>query len=273
MAVFERRTGIAVCRVVAPPHGLCSELTASHLVRLGFEGLLLYGPGACFVLETDRGMSVLPHESSLAGWLPTDIAADGLPVLPRFALSPWPDDLPLRAFLGQPLIVSGHHGDLAPGVDVLARAAEQINSLDGVRWMSPTDIARSSFSTYRDGHTLRVRMLSRRIRVDVPPGISEVVIETPGLLSASTPQLAVSGRSFPPLLADSSVAVSEPIGVSGAGPIEIGLVCADGADPARIATPGRSATPYLRRLATEARDRMAPRIPPRYRSTRRDRAA
>ena len=80
------------------------------------------------------------------------------------------DDLVLRSFLAQPLILYAHHLDLAMGLDVLGEAAAFVNQEEGVRWGPSSDIARSSFVTRHDGTILRVRIYARRIELDVPDG-------------------------------------------------------------------------------------------------------
>ena len=50
-------------------------------------------------------------------------------------------ELVLRAFLDQPLILYGHHEDVAPGLDVLGEAAEDVNRLGETRWCSLGEIA------------------------------------------------------------------------------------------------------------------------------------
>ena len=94
----------------------------------------------------------------LAGWEMADQIAGGLPVLLRNGFKHPREDLALRAFLGQPLILYGHQHDLADGLDGLRAAAAQINALGPVRWDSLTGIARAGFQTRRDGERLHVRL-------------------------------------------------------------------------------------------------------------------
>ena len=73
--------------------------------------------------------------------------AGGLPVLLRadFALHPR-EDLVLRAFLGQPLILYGHHELLREGPSALTEAAAAIDRLGDVRWSSLAEIAGASIA-------------------------------------------------------------------------------------------------------------------------------
>jgi hypothetical protein len=86
-----------------------------------------------------------PREAGpLAAWGPVDLVAGGLPVLLRGQFDHPREDLVLRAFLGQPLILYGHHDLLAHGPDTLAEAAAQIERLGQVRWCSLAAIARAN---------------------------------------------------------------------------------------------------------------------------------
>jgi hypothetical protein len=260
VAGFEHRHDVRVCRVMAPPHGLCSEQTARQMVPLGFEGLSVSRPYPWYARRPMPWSARPPGESPLAGWRPADIVAGGIPVLLRLGLSPRPDGLALRAFLGQPLIICGHHDDLAGGTDGLAAVADEVNRLGDVRWTSLTSIARSNYSTRVDGATLRVRLFSRKVRVNVPSGIERIVVEVPVPPTAAALERVVCGGSSGSLDFGSSSAVSEPLTAEGSGPAEIALVRADAVDPGSIRPPAWRPHPVIRRLVTEGRDRLAPAV-------------
>ena len=149
-AAFERRTGIAVDRVMVPPHERLSEPVARALYACDYRAFTATRPYPWLADTLER--SWLEHPSGagpLVGWNQTEhIAADpsavasltpgpggGLPVLLRADFRHHPrEDLVLRAFLGQPLILYGHHDLLADGPDALARAAAEINRLGDVHW-------------------------------------------------------------------------------------------------------------------------------------------
>jgi hypothetical protein len=145
IGAFERRTGIAVDRVMVPPHERLSEPAARALLTSGFAAVATTRPypwvadtPAQFWLERPREIG------PLAAWRPVDVVAGGLPVLLRANFERHPrEDLILRAFLGQPLILYGHHDLLAEGPGALAQAAAQINRLGDVRWSSLAAIARA----------------------------------------------------------------------------------------------------------------------------------
>jgi hypothetical protein len=142
-ASFERRTGVAVERVMVPPHERVSEHVAWALRACGFQGLTTTRPYPWVADTLDRSwLARPPGAGALVGWEPVEALAGGLPVLLRadFRLHPR-EDLVLRAFLGQPLILYGHHDLLADGPDALAEAAGQIDRLGEVRWCSLGSIA------------------------------------------------------------------------------------------------------------------------------------
>src|SRR5262249_48984385 len=76
-----------------------------------------------------------------AAWRTVDVVAGGLPLLLRSSFEHPREDLVLRAFLRQPLILYGHHDTFADGLDVLAEAAADVNRLGDVRWQSLGAIA------------------------------------------------------------------------------------------------------------------------------------
>ncbi len=76
-----------------------------------------------------------------------------------------------RALLGQPLILHGHHGDFADGLDLLEQATADINDLGEVRWGPLDGVAGGAYATRRVEGMLLVRMYGRRVSIDIPPGI------------------------------------------------------------------------------------------------------
>jgi len=126
VAGFERRSGVVVRRVMVPPHGACSEAALRAMFKLGFEAACMSNPYPW----RDR----LPAPSPLVGWRPVEMVAGGFPVLPRYHIDRPREELVFRALLRQPLILYGHHWDLAQGLEVLEQAAEDVNRLGDVRW-------------------------------------------------------------------------------------------------------------------------------------------
>ncbi len=143
-AAFEQRTGVAVDRVMVPPHERLSESVARALHACGFQALTTTRPYPWVADTLERHwLERPPGAGPLAAWGPVDVIAGGLPVLLRADFHFPREDLALRAFLGQPLILYGHHDLLARGPDALAQAAGEINRLGEVRWRSLGAIART----------------------------------------------------------------------------------------------------------------------------------
>jgi hypothetical protein len=140
---FEQRTGIAVDRVMVPPHERLSEPVARALYACGFQAVTTTRPYPWVADTSDRSwLTRPPAVGPLAAWGPIDVIAGGLSVLLRADFREHPrEDLALRAFLGQPLILYGHHDLLAGGPEALAAAAAEIDRLGDVEWSSLGDIA------------------------------------------------------------------------------------------------------------------------------------
>ncbi len=264
IATLEHRSGLSVARVMAPPHGVCSEAALRAMFRLGFEAACISRP---YPWRDGR-----PAPSPLAGWHPTELVAGGIPVAPRQAITAAREDLAFRALLGQPLILHGHHGDFANGLDLLEQAAADINDLGEVRWGPLDRVAGGAFATRRLGETLLVRTYARRVSVEIPDGIHSVRIlaQEPlggagwhelsyaggGAQSGSVVRMSFkeeAGVSGPP-----SVGVSGPLGVDTAGTLDLELIAERPLDPLRVAAPRRKAWPLTRRLLVEGRDRLQP---------------
>ncbi len=143
-AAFEARTGLPVDRVMVPPHERLSEPVARALRAYGFAGVCTTRPYPWVANTPERHWLARPPAAGpLAAWNPVDLVAGGLPVLLRAEFEHPREDLALRAFLGQPLILYGHHDLLAEGPDALAQAAGEINRLGEVKWSSLGTIARA----------------------------------------------------------------------------------------------------------------------------------
>jgi hypothetical protein len=143
-AAFERRTGLRVDRVMIPPHERLSEPVSRALRACGFDALCTTRPYPWVADTLERHWLARPPDvGPLAAWGPVDLVAGGLPVLLRAEFDHPREDLALRAFLGQPLILYGHHDLLAGGPGALAEATAQINRLGDVRWCSLGKMARA----------------------------------------------------------------------------------------------------------------------------------
>jgi len=249
MDAFEAHSGLRAGRVMAPPHGVCSKLSLRTMLHLGFEAVCLS--------RSHPWLPATPADDVLAGWNPADLVAGGIPVMPRVPFGR-PDEIVLRAFLDHPLVVYGHHQDLAGGLAVLASTAELIDSLDGVRWSSPHDIARSNFATRREASTLAVRMFSRRVTIDTGAGVETLRVEVPCAGLEQEQVLVRCGATVRPLRPADGHWASVEMPIEGAGTIEIMLTGEDRVDPYRVAAPRRAVWPHMRRTLAQGRDRLLP---------------
>ena len=241
VASFELRTGLRVDRVMVPPHGMCSESAAAGLAAVGFDALCAIHP---------RPWSEeMPHDLILAGWEPATFAGPSA-VIPRFPLQSTSTDIALRAFTDTPIILYGHHQDVASGLDLLEQAAGRVNALGEVRWVSVGDIAASNFARHTSAETMRLRAYAGRVRVRLPAGVRELVVEEPAGANGT-----LRGWS----VADSTTSdFGAGVPVEDARELEIRLRTRREVDPRHVPVPRWQPWPRLRRTAAEVRDRAMP---------------
>lgn len=131
---LESEAKLKVSRVMAAPHGACSLANIAVLEELGYDAacisrgsLIHYNPGISWPASVGLRHAIMVRR---------------FPVIPRFRISfNCTAAISLAAFLDQPIIPVGHHDDLQGGLDLLAKVASEINSLDGVSWCSMAEIA------------------------------------------------------------------------------------------------------------------------------------
>jgi hypothetical protein len=251
IAAFERRTGIAVDRTMVPPHEECSQAAVEGLLRSGFEAITMTRPFPWLARPPRTWLARPPGADALVGWRPADFA-DGLPVLLRHPLlSRDAPELVLRAFLDQPLILYGHHGDLAEGgLDVLANAVSEVNRLGETQWCSLGEIAANHFETRGQGPQLSLRPLTRKTRMLVPDTVEQLLVELPP---------AHPGPAKERLIIDGQPAqLGDPIGVVPGSTVEIRLQSRDLVDIGAVPAPRRQPVALARRALGESRDRLLP---------------
>lgn len=248
---LENRTGLTVSRIMAPPHGVCSEHAMSVMLKLGFDGICVSRPFPW--------LDAPPGDMPSAGWFPADMVAGGLPVIPRYHLSKPFDDLALRALLGQPIVLYGHHDDCRGGLNVLADAASHVHSLGNVRWCSLQEIASTNFDTRLDSNVLHIRSFSNNIKFMVPRGVESVVLSAPPIHAGQLPvSLAVNGK--PPIdLCEYDV--DRRTGFEfrvPPGPVSVSIIRGMTVDWQKVPEPPWKPWPILRRVMTQGRDRLRP---------------
>jgi hypothetical protein len=244
---LERRAHVPVARVMVPPHGALAEGMARALFRTGYEAVCTNIPYPWL----DRP----PADRLLAGWDVAELVVGGLPMIPRFRLRER-DDLALRAYLGQPLVLYGHSEDLAEGYDVLAEAADDVNAVGDVEWTSPQAIAQGNYLVQEQGESTNVRLFTRRAHVLLPEGTRRLLVDLPASADGLEEiVIAPKGERGQP------VAVGESVDVAGQRVVDIRLTRRDAASPLFVPPPRGRPWPVLRRTLTEARDRALPRLP------------
>jgi hypothetical protein len=170
VASMERRAGLGVARVMAPPHGACSQTTLSEMAALGFDAVCV-SRGS--LRRHNRGA---PWTRTI-GFRPCDVIG-GLPVIPRFGLSTnCRNDILIAALLHQPIVPMTHHQAVADGYDLLDQTAAFVNSLGDVAWRDMETISRSLYASRLVDRRLHVKMLSKRVSVNVEEGTTEIAVE------------------------------------------------------------------------------------------------
>ena len=243
---FEARTGLQVDRVMVPPHGMCSKSAAAALAALGFDALCALHPEPWTERPDSRRL--------LAGWGPATFAG-GSAVIPRMPLYCSRSEIALRAFMDSPLVLYGHHEDLASGPDLLEQAAARVNALGDVQWMSLGAIAVSNAELRATGDTVAVRPYAGRVAVRAPHEAESLVVEAP---RGSERALAGWSRE-----AGTTLPFGTPIPIARGGRFEIRLRAQAEVDPRTVSMPGWNPRAAMRRVATEARDRAMPLWAPR----------
>lgn len=257
MVVFEQRTGVPVDRVMVAPHERMSHGTVDALRACGYEAFSGAQPYPWITGSPDLDWLTRPADSGpLTGWGSSELMPGGFPLLMRMDFGHSREELVIRAFLGQPVIVYGHHEVFAQGTEVLESFADEINGLGAVRWSALSGIARAAVETRLDRDALDVRMLGRRVRLEVPAGVTDVRIDA----------ARVEPSERHPLLADDAAgeivlgAVRDATLPAGdaTGPTHLELRLGAAVDARSVPAPPRRLLPVARRVVTRWRDRPRP---------------
>jgi hypothetical protein len=255
VARFERREGVRVDRVMCPPHGTCGAATLRALFRAGFFGLAASRPFAWDGFADHRRWR-------LGGWLPAQMAAGGLPVIPRYPLGRNLDDLVFRALLGLPLVMYCHHGDLSDGFEPFRTAAARVADLGAVEWMPLASVARNRVRVREQDGLAEVTLFSRDARLSRPEA-PRLRVEVPRVFDAAD-------RMYVSIDGERHSVAPRPDG--GAG-ITVANRSSDRVVRIRLLAPeplGRAPAwewyprpwPVARRVMTETRDRLLPILRP-----------
>jgi hypothetical protein len=169
---MERSSGLSVSRVMIPPHGACSEEMFSALREHGFEG-------ACVSHGSVQAHNPNKNWTANLGYLPFERVA-GCPVLPRWSLGgDKTNTILLAAYLGQAVILRGHHEDVKEGLEVFSEPARVINSLGQVIWSNLSDVVRVT-QNWTPSHVCWVRPRDNPASFEVPLGAMSVGVPREG---------------------------------------------------------------------------------------------
>jgi hypothetical protein len=243
---FERRTELAVGRVMVPPHGMCSREIVGALGALGFDGLCSLHPTPW----TDKAAVDRP----LAGWTPATFV-DGCAVIPRVPLHVTNSELAVRAYLGQPLVLYGHHGDVADGYDLLAEAAARVDRLGDVEWLSLSRLVRSNYQLRVSDGTAHIRPWGTRLDVELPASVQNVAVEL-------APHADVSRFGIEAVALEEPLSarhqLNEPMLIHGGSRITIRMLPGQTLNPQSVPRQLTHPRAWARRRAAELRDQIAP---------------
>lgn len=247
---IDEAVGVTVPRIMAAPHGACSEKMAEVLLKTGFDG-------ACISRS-----SLLSHNSSVQwpvsmGLSPAEFFGGGLPVIPRFHIQ---SDLHTRArlaaFLGQPIIPVGHHGDLADGRGLLQTRASTINSLRDVTWSNMQAISETNYWVRSIGEVLHVKTFARQITLPRPPGAKQICLERAWVTPSGAEPVLIDVAAATPILQQPC---RETLSVVTSGEtVTIRDVCSDAVDVRMTRLHAPACTAVIRRCLCEIRDRLSP---------------
>jgi hypothetical protein len=241
---LEQKANLRISRVMVPPHGACSDKMLGELPKFGFEA-------ACISAGSLRAHNKDKQWTKTLGFFPSEIIK-GCPVLPRWGLTGNVENtLLVAAYLGQPLILRGHHQDFKDGGLMFDKFARFINSLGEVFWSNINDLSRLNYLWRIEGTRCYVKPLSNNICFKPPREATEIIIESFAEISNCTWQIISSG-GIKKLIPGESFSLSEEIG----NEIYIERKVSIKNSHALKSFKPTSIKLILRRLLTEARDRL-----------------
>jgi hypothetical protein len=244
---LERRTGLRVGRVIAPPHGGCSNSVLAQASRLPIEGVCTSAES----LARCHNLTSLPLDFGL---LPAWFGPGSCPVVCRWDLFYGLMPLRLAAFLGQPVIPYGHHRDCAEGFGPLAEIVSVVNSWGPATWTNLETILRGNYRTIRDGELMHVQMCSRDLYVPIPEDVSHVLVHGPA--GAETVQWKLLTASSEGETGECTPGV--PFRVGGSEALRLRIPWREVVDPTTVGRPAYRLWAPIRRALTMGRDRLTP---------------
>lgn len=252
IAAMEKRSGVAVCRTMAPPHGACSNGLMAAMLELGVEAAYS-SPWSLRLWEEGR---TWPAELGLT---PAEIVGRGFAVLPRFKLSNschgW---VMLAALLGRPMVPVGHHHDMRDAPDLLDEAAAIINRLPAVAWVDTGCMARGNYFSRlsADGRTCEVLPHASRFEVKLPTGVTTLRLLPPAVERDQPVAFPWQMRAPDGTWRAVDREINLPAGHT--GPMQLKLAALGEIDPNAVPSPGVKPAAVARRILCEVRDRAQP---------------
>jgi hypothetical protein len=240
----ERSTGVMVSRVMAPPHGACSDSMLAELPGCGFDA-------ATIDHRSLRKFNRAKPWTRKLGYLSCENIC-GCPVIPRWDFTDCytKNTILLAAYLGQPLILMGHHADLRDGLELFDGLAGFINALGPMHWSNMSELCQTYYQWCLDRNTFKVIPWSNRVIVSIPDVATAMVVE--GRPNEALRRWIVSvgdGSSFETI---SGVA----FGIDSRWKHSISIRAVVDPAPLVASYPSGCAWALTRRILTEVRDRV-----------------
>jgi hypothetical protein len=244
---FERRTRLRVERVMAPPHGGCSDSVLAQAARLSIEAV-------CTSAEPLASAQKRISLPLAFGLLPAWFGPGCFPVIRRWDMVYGLIPLRLAAFFGQPIVAYGHHQDCAEGFGALAQIATALNSWGKTIWTSLETTLSGNCRIMRDNELMHVQVWSRNVTVPVPERVSHVIVHA--TVGGAPDQGTIWVASSDGQAQECTPGV--PFRVAGPGGLRLRINSGDLIDPATVGRPGYRLWPAVRRALSMGRDRLMP---------------
>lgn len=250
---FEKRSGICVSRVIAPPHGAFTFSMARCCAAQGIEAACVSW-GSLWSSNPDENSTRLLGADAIA-------IIESLPIIPRFRLARESQNhILLAMYLEQPLVLAGHHWDVADGFSVLSELSEFMNGIGEIKWLDMSAIARSNLWWCHHEDVLYVRPFSRYFEVNIPEGTSLISIHAPwvDVSSKAKAVLSLSNGSVLDLVRidNGSLLIAIPPGAVLPQKLRVQIQQLGANMP--IGRNLFSPAALVRRIITESRDRIMP---------------
>lgn len=246
---LERLTGLGVSRVMAPPHGACSDDVLSELPGCGFRA-------ATVDHRSLREYNLSRPWTRSLGFLPCERVRK-CPVIPRWGFTDFTrNSILLASYLHQPMIFMGHHQDFRGGPDFLDQAAREINALGQTQWSNMTDLCESQYQWCMEGRKFKLIPWTNRAVVSLPDSAAELIIEdTPAEMPRHWQVTYPCGTSFTISSGESLSLETHPSRLATIQAV-IEPLCS-----AALPREWMHPWPFVRRVLTESRDRLLSRFP------------